>query len=347
MEKKATIYDVANACGLSSATVSRVLSHSSYPVRQSTREKVLKTAKALNYMPNMYGQALKTQQVRDIGIIVPNISNAYYSVLLQGMYDKMIEEGYTPILLNSYRNAEIEEKNIALLLRKQVQGIIIVSISSNAKAIRNALEYGCQVVVVEQDLPVDCLKICFNFHKGAYMAVSHLVENGHKSIGFIGAPLDRPSRVQMLDGYRQGLADARLPILEEFIHLSGHETDSANVYEFENGRAAADEFCRRKDRPTGYVCINDMTALGAIKAFTGYGLRVPQEVSVIGFDNIPYAKIAVPELTSIDQSAYEMGSMSCSMLIERIQEPTKPYCSIVLEPRLIVRHSVAQAPKQG
>ena len=345
MVKKATIYDVAKVCGVSGATVSRVLSNSSYPVSQSTRGKILKAAKALNYTPNAYGRALKTQQVRDIGIIVPNISNSYYAMLLQGVYDHVIKKGYTPILLNSYSDPEIEKKNIALLMQKQVGGIIIASIGVNANAVQRAVDLGYQVVAVEQDSSVDCLKVGFNFHRGAEMAVAHLVENGHRAIGFIGAPLDRPSRVQMLEGYRQALSDAGLPVREDYIHLSGQELGAgAVIYEFENGMAVAGKFCEMEDRPTGYVCINDMTALGAMKAFSNHGLRVPQDVSIIGFDNIPYAKIAVPELTSIDQSAYEMGAISSDMLIEHIKDPDKAVSPTILEPKLIVRQSVARAP---
>lgn len=342
IEKKATIYDVANACEVSAATVSRVLSSSTYPVKAATKEKILQVAKQLNYTPNLLGKALKTRQVRDIGVIVPNISNSHYSLLLQGVYDKVIEEGYTPILLNSYRNPEIEEKNIELLMRKQTRGIIIVSISSNTAAIKNAISHGCQVVMIEQDTDVDCLKIGFNFRKGAYLAAQHLIENGHKKIGFIGAPLDRPSRVQMLEGYKQSLIDANLPVIDKFIHLNSQEIDGASIYEFENGMAAAKGFCDKSDRPTGYMCINDMTALGAMKAFTQHGLKIPEDVSVIGFDNIPYAKIAIPELTTIDQCAYEMGILSSRMLIEHIEDVTKPNVSVVLEPTLVVRHSVGR-----
>lgn len=338
--EKATIYDIAQHCGLSTATVSRVLSGSSYPVKPKTRERVLKAAEEMHYVPNVFGQALKTQQSHDVGIIIPNLSNSYYPTLLQGIYDNLISSGYNPILYNSYRRPEIEEKNIQLLMQKQVRGIIVVSINPDTTALQRALDFGYHIVVVEQDVDVKCVKVNFNFEAGAYKATQCLIENGHRKIGFIGAPLDRSSRVKMLDGYQHCLRDHGIDVRSDYIRLDSKEVDSGEIYEFKNGISVATQFCAMADRPTGYLCINDMTALGAIKGFSLAGLRVPEDVSVFGFDNIPYAEIATPELTTIDQCAYDMGAISSKILIESIEEPTKAHYSITLEPSVILRNSV-------
>ncbi|MEG0693679.1 MAG: LacI family DNA-binding transcriptional regulator [Oscillospiraceae bacterium] len=338
--KKSTIYDIAKACNMSTATVSRALNNTGYPVNEKTKALILKTAKELHYTPNMFGKNLKTRQSKDIGVIVPNISNPYYSTLLQGVYDDAISRGYNPILLNSFRNHEIETKNIDTLMQKQVCGIIIVSISQNSSAIQRALDYGCPVVVVEQDIDVNCIKVGFNFLKGAYLATQHLIENNHRKIGFIGAPLDRPSRVKMLNGYKQCLMEHQIPINEDYIMLENEENDVGQIYEFKNGIAAAKAFSNMKEYPTGYICINDMTALGAIKQFNKSALNVPEHISVIGFDNIPYAEISTPELTTIDQCAYDMGSFSARTLIESIEDPGKPHFSVTMEPSLVIRNTV-------
>ncbi len=338
--KKSTIYDIAKACNMSTATVSRALNNTGYPVHEKTKALIVKTAKELNYTPNMFGKNLKTQQSKDIGIIVPNISNPYYSTLLQGIYDDAITRGYNPILFNSYRKPEIETKNINILMQKQVCGMIIVSISKDAAAIQNALDYGCRVVVVEQDIDVNCIKVGFNFLKGAYMATLNLIQNNHKKIGFIGAPLDRPSRIKMLMGYKQCLEEHGIAINENYIKLENEENDIGQIYEFKNGIAAAKAFCDMEDRPTGYICINDMTALGAIKQFNNSGLNVPDDVSVIGFDNIPYAEISTPELTTIDQCAYDMGAFSARTLIESIEDVGKPHFSVTMEPSIVIRNTV-------
>lgn len=341
LNKKATIYDIAKACGFSSATVSRALNDSGYPVNEKTKQIVLAAAKELCYTPNMFGKNLKTQQSKDIGIIVPNISNPYYSTLLQGIYDDALMRGYTPILLNSYRDSEVENKNINTLMQKQVCGMIVVSISPNKSMLQSAVDYGCRVVIVEQDIDIDCIKIGFNFQKGAYLATRHLIENGHRKLGFIGAPLDRESRIKMLEGFKQCLKDFDIPIIGDFIMLSTEEKDAGQIYEFKNGIEAVNRFVAMDNRPTGYLCINDMTALGAIKQFTKCNIRVPQDVSIIGFDNIPYSEISIPELTTIDQCAYDMGLLSSKNLIESIEDPSKPLFSVTMEPTLVVRNTVA------
>lgn len=339
---KATIYDIAQYCGLSTATVSRVLSGSEYPVRQKTRELVLKAAEELHYVPNVFGQALKTQQSKDIGIIIPNLSNSYYPTLLQGIYDTVIAAGYNPILYNSYRRPQIEEQNILQLMQRQVRGIIVVSINPDTTMLRRALDQGYHVVVVEQDVDVDCAKINFNFEAGAYKATQSLIDNNHRKIGFVGAPLNRPSRIKMLTGYKHCLADNGIKPNEEYIHLADEELESGEIYEFKNGMACAEFFVSMEDRPTACICINDMTALGLIKGFTDSGLRVPDDVSVFGFDNIPFSAISTPTLTTVDQRAYDMGSLSSKVLIENIEEPGKSQFSITLEPSIVQRDSVKQ-----
>ncbi len=225
-------------------------------------------------------------------------------------------------------------------MAKQVCGILLVSIGNHTEPIRRAIEHGCQVILMEQDLDVDCVKVGFNFYQGAYMATRFLIEHHHRRIGFIGAPLDRSSRIRMLEGYRQALTDHHIREIPRDICLSETERDDTRIYEFENGRAAATYFIGMEDRPTGYVCVNDMTALGAIRTFQSAGLSVPQDVSIIGFDNIPYSEISSPRLTTIDQCTYNMGSLSTRMLVESIEEPTKPRASVTLEPTLVERDSV-------
>ena len=338
--KKTTIYDIAEACRVSAATVSRVLNNSGYPVSKKTKLVILEAAKRLNYTPNAFGRNLKSQQSKDLGVIVPNISNPYYSTLLQGIYDNAILKGYNIILCNSYRDPECEERNIRMLMQKQVCGIIVISINKNPCAIQSALDYGCKVVIVEQNIDVSCIKVEFNFFQGAYIAAKNLIEKNHRKIGFIGAPLDRSSRVKMLDGYKQCLCDHDIPVNDDYIKLSTVEKDDGQLFEISNGKAIANEFSAMKDRPTGYICINDMTALSAMHQFQENGFRVPDDLSIIGFDNIPYSEISTPKLTTVDQRAYDMGAVSIKLLMESIEEPNSLHYSVRLEPSLIERRSV-------
>ena len=342
VQKKTTIYDIAKECNVSIATVSRVLNNADYPVKLETKALIKAAAQRLCYTPNLLGKNLKFQSSKDIGIIVPNVSNSYYTTLLQGIYDHAIERDYNIILCNSYRDAHIEEKNIDILMQKQVGGIIIVSINENVQPIRQAMQFGCKVVVVEQDVDMACSKVGFNFHKGGYLAAAHLIENGHRRIGFVGAPLDRRSRIDMLQGYKDCLAQAGIPIVDEYISLENTESELGEIFEFKNGRHAVQKFLQLAKRPTGYVTLNDMTAMGVIREFAKNGYSVPEDISVVGFDNIPFCEVISPELTTVDQCAYDMGNMATKTLIDEIEHKSRVNISIILEPTLVRRKTVAK-----
>ena len=341
--KRPTIHDVARLCGVSTATVSRVLNAADYPVSAALRERVLAAANELHYTPNLFGKALKTSSSRDLGVIVPNMTNPYYAMLLQGVYDVALKEEYHVILCSANRDPKLEAESLRTLRAKQVDGILLASINADPSAVEEALRFGCPVVAMEQAVTAPCIQVGFDYRQGAYLATKHLVEHGHQRIGFIGAPLDRPSRRSMLAGYLDCLKEYGCQIREEDIMLPTLEQEQTQVYEFANGAACAEAFCAMVSRPTGFVCINDMTALGAMGRFSDKGLRIPEDVSVIGFDNIPYCEISTPALSTIDQHAYEMGSMSARLIIEHIRWPEKAQYSVTLMPTLIERASVAAA----
>lgn len=333
MGKQATLKDIARLSGLSIATVSRVLGDSDYVVSESTRQRVLTAARQLNYMPNELGKSLKTRSTRDIGVILPNITNPYYAQLLEGITDEATRQGYHILLCSSHRNAPREAENISTLLSKRVDGILLSSINPDPEAVRRALSVGCRLLAIEQPIPLDCPQIGFDYFSGAVMAVRHLISLGHRDIGFIGAPLDRPSRRMMLEGYRASLMESGIAPQPEWEMLSGVESERAGIYEIENGGDGARAFLRMPRFPTGYVCINDMTAMGAMRAFLAAGLSIPGDISIVGFDNIPYCELSTPALTTIDQHAYELGALAFRRLI------SEDASSDSLPPSLVVRGS--------
>ncbi|MBQ2955546.1 MAG: LacI family DNA-binding transcriptional regulator [Clostridia bacterium] len=333
MSRQATLRDIARHCGLSIATVSRVLSDSDYVVSEATRQRVLASAEQLHYMPNELGKSLKTSSTRDIGVILPNITNPYYALLLQGITDEADRQGYHVLLCSSHRNAPREADNISRLLSKRVDGILLSSINPDPEAVRRAVSVGCRLLALEQPIPLDCPQVGFDYRLGAMMATEHLLSLGHRRIGFLGAPLDRPSRRMMLEGYRAALTNAGIAPNPDYEMLSGIESERPGIYEIENGRESAQLFMHMSPMPTGYIAINDMTAIGAMRAFTSAGLRIPEDISVIGFDNIPYCELSAPPLTTIDQHAYSLGSLALRCLLDR-DEP-----SSALPPTLVERCS--------
>lgn len=339
--KKPTIYDVAKHANTSTATVSRILNNVDYPVSDTLREMVLASVAALEYTPNLIGRQLKTSMNKDIGVIVPNISNQYYPLLLLGVEDIARERGYNVLLCNSHRDAQSEKKYLEVMYQKQVRGIILSSVSDDHEYAKSLLKKGVNIVAFEQDIPIACSKIHFNYYAGGYMAVKHLIDLGHREIGFICSPLSKHSRKKVYEGYLAAFKEYQLPVCDTFIFISDVEDErNEQIYEFKNGELLAQRAMYQGKLPSAFLCINDMTAFGVIREFTKNGIRVPEDISIIGFDNIPTSAMISPPLTTIDQCTYAMGAITSEVLINKLEDNSRENVSIMLEPSLIIRDSV-------
>jgi len=346
LKKRATLRDVANYCQLSLATVSRVLANSDYNVSEKARKAVWEAAKTLHYTPNALGRNLKTQNTRTIGVIIPNITNPYYAQLLLGIGDKAMQAGYNILLCNSYRLGEVENKGLEMLISERAAGILLVSIGCNYNLIQHAQDLSIPVVTLEQTLSCKEESFChigFDYFSGAKLAVDYLYTKGHRRIAFVGAPPIYHSRREMLAGYRAALAEKSIPTPVPLEWLGIDETDTTQLYELGNGEACAQSFTKLPDPPTAYLCINDQSAIGLIKGLQALGIRVPEDVSVIGFDNIPQGALLTPALTTIDQHAYQMGALGFEKLLAQIQNPDIKPESVTLSPQLVERDSVRNA----
>lgn len=341
--QKATIYDIAKLAHTSTATVSRVLSDSTYPVKDELKQRVLNAAKNLNYTPNLLGRQLKTNITRDIGIIIPNISNQFYPLLLLGVEDVAREKGYNVLLCNSLRNSQNERKYLTSLFEKQIKGVIISSITKNQDYLKSLQQKGLKIVAFDQGITLDCSKISFDFYSGGYMAAEHLIKLGHKKIAFLTAPLTRYSRKKIFEGFMNCLKDNHVSIPNEYILVSEVEEESREqIYEFKNGKYLIEKLLQSGSiLPTALFCINDMTAFGAIQKLTANSIWVPKDISVMGFDNIPASEMLTPPLTTIDQSAYETGALAAELLISNLENTKDKNVEILLKPKLIVRGSTS------
>lgn len=339
--KNVTIYDIAKAANTSTATVSRVLSNSDYPVSDKLKQRVLEAAEKLSYTPNLLGRQLKTNEINDIAVIIPSITNHFYPLLLLGVENAAREKGYNVLLCNSLRNPENEKKYLSSLFQKQIKGIIISSITENHNFLKKLQQKGLKVVAFDQGTSLDCCKVSFDFYTGGYMAAEHLLELGHKKIAFFSAPLTRRSRNQVYEGFIQCLKDNNVKQFKENILISHKEEESHDqVYEFKNGKQLTRKMlATTNELPTAIFCINDMTAFGVIQELSNNNISVPHDISVMGFDNIPMAEITTPPLTTIDQPAYEMGTLSAEMLIRNLENPNAPNAEIILKPTLVARSS--------
>ena len=341
-KKKITIYDVAKHCGVSVATVSRIVNNADYPVSNELRLRVQASVRELNYKPNMLGRYLKSNRADEVGVIIPNISNFYYPDLIAGINDSLIHSGYNVLLCTSYRNPEYEKKQFLSLLQKQVKGIVMSTVSDDTSWIEEVNTDGVTVVAIEQPLYAPTHRVCFNYYGGGYMAARYLVEMGHREIAFISAPLTYPSRRQRLDGFLAGLRESGIELTQNYLRISDYEQEDESTYEFNIGCRLAEKLMQLDTPPTAIFCINDMMAIGAIRGLQNWGIRVPQDVSVLGFDNMTISKMITPALTTIDQCTREIGVRAIELLQKSFENPGTPLETVRFKPKLVERESVAR-----
>jgi LacI family transcriptional regulator len=339
MKKPTTIHDIARAANVSSATVSRVLSNSGYPVSKPLREKILSVAAELNYIPNMIGKQLKKNTSNTIGVIVPTIVNPFYSSVVFGIEEVARQNHFTVMACNTLQDPALEEEYIRTVLEKQVKGLIISSISSEKTLLKQAISLGLHVIAIDQNIEEDGIsQIEFDYRKGGYLATKYLQEKGHRKIGYVTSRLDRPSRKRIYQGYLEAMREAGLePLVEEAKAEEGYSA----VYEFDTGKRLTQQLLEHEDQPTAIFACNDMMAFGVIHELTRRGIDVPGQISVMGFDGIEVGQMIHPPLTTIKQPDYEMGKMACKMLVGRMNGEESHQFDVMLQPKLLERSSVA------
>lgn len=343
MAKPITIKDVAEKAGVSVATASRVLSDSSYPVRPALRQRVKEAADALEYSPNAFAQALRGDVCKDIALIIPNLSNPFYLQAVLGAGEALEQDAYSIRFCNTMHDPERERSFIRQLYDRQVRGVILSSVAQdNAQFVNKYIQKGMKFVLLDQQLPdVEVPAIDYDSRAGAKLAMEHLLELGHKKIAFATTPLVRFTRQEIYAGYCKALTAAGISpdpalLYERAIDKAGRGSD----YELNIGRQIAEDFLQDGCPATAIVCINDMVAIGLIQTLTLHGIRVPEDVSVVGFDDIPLAGAYVPALTTVHNPAQEMGRLAAIMLLDALRsEDSAMALTMRLSPKLMVRNS--------
>ena len=337
-----TIYDVAAHANVSPATVSRVFGKSGYPVSEVTHDKVMAAAISLGYAPAIKAT---TRLGKKVAVITPNLDNPYYVSLITGLEYSLRLYGILMLLVNSNGDIEIERKTLQDITKQHVCGVIVVPCSDDIEHIKNAAVNGMSVVMLEHDEQDTCCSVNFNYRAGGAMAVQYFVERGCKTIGFIGSPLTRYSRLELFEGFKSELQARGIGLDRRYVYISDKET-RANAsqgyynYEHKNAIAQINYAIESKNLPQGIFCANDITAICIMQQLQQKGYQIPGDVSIIGFDNIQFSEITYPALTTIDQCIYEMGSMAADLLTKRLNNTQHKNVSTMLQPKLIVRQSV-------
>lgn len=345
-KKDVTITDIANLAGTSVTTVSRILSGSSLPIRKSLQEKVLEIAQAEGYVHKAQRRSReKRPLVREIALIIPNVSNPYYTLLLDGVQGVAARHGFALLLCNTQRDAGKEAEFLESLIDKRVQGVIAVSINSNSEHLKRYQDLGNFIVSIEQNLPIDCCRIDFNYYRSGLQAADHLYGLGHRRFALFSSPINRYSRSELRRGYVDGLKTHGIAPQDILVLEAEHEEEvSDSIYEFQNGKDLAMRMLAQSPHPTAIFCNNDMTAFGAMQALQRKGYAIPDDFSIVGFDNIPFCQVVSPPLTTVDQCTAQIGSFACDTLIKRLTGELTTNASMVFEPTLVVRESTDKSP---
>ena len=347
VEGKITIQKVAELAGTSVSTVSRVLSNPWYPVADETREKVIQAVKNSGYESSSGSRYSKKALNQDIGVILPNFSNPFYSQVILGLEKEFKNSGFNLLVYNSLRDSNYEYILLKSLQQKGIERVIISSFMQDSKRLKTFTERGMKLIFLDQKVADMENYIRFEYREGAYIAIKYLYELGHRNFGLAMTPLIRWSRREILLGFKSALEDLGLSYSEEMILSANNDWESEIEedlsYDIKSGMMKARELLRKAPQTTALLCVNDMVAFGLIQELQRHDVAVPQDVSVIGFDDIPFAAMFTPALTTIRCSGIEIGQLAAQLLKQQITGNIESGFDMKLAARLIERKSTARA----
>jgi LacI family transcriptional regulator len=328
----ATVADIARAAGVSVATVSRVL-NSSPKVAQPTRRRVLRVLDELGYAPNNLARNLRARALRVFGLVIPDIRNPVYTALQRGVEDVARASGFFVLLANTDEAPEREAEYLRMLLAERVAGVIVVP-TANARLedVRSLLRARIPVVALDRPLPgaeVDTVQP--DRGRGVWLAVEHLHAHGHTAIGLLNGPADLASAMQRGDAFHAALRTRGL--------ADGSAVQAHGDFREEGGYQAAKTLLDSAHRPTALLVANNLMALGAIRAAAELGIRIPDDLALIAFDETEWAAFVAPPLTTVAHPVHELGRTAAELLERRLAEPDRPSVTVLLRPKLVVRAS--------
>lgn len=345
LKKTVRLSDVARSAGVTSMTVSRVVNKTGY-VSEETREKVLRAVKELNYRPNGLARGLKRQRTDTIGLVLGDIANPYSAELARSIRDITAERGYNLFICISEHSAKEDVAAFESLTDHQVDGIIVATRSNRIgdEYLHEMIERGIPVVCIGRDFQDENAdSVTADALNGGFQATQHLIDLGHKKIAFIGATLGSGASLKRFQGYLKALQHNDLPIEERFITGNVEANEDAPGYSTEKlGYEAMKRILVLPNRPTAVFARNDFTAIGAINAIKESGLNIPNDISIVGFDDIPMAMHTYPALTTVRQPTRRQGTLAAEFLLRRIE--AKSFVEReekILECELIVRESTS------
>jgi LacI family transcriptional regulator len=324
---------VAERAGVSISTVSHVINNTRV-VSDEVRRRVLGIIDELRYVPSAVARSLKNDKTNTIGVLVPNSSNPYFAELIRWIEDAAFELGYNIILCNAHGGGHKQTAFLRLLMEKRIDGLVLVASGADDEQDLLLRHESVPIIQLERALPgLGADLILSGQEDGAWQATRHLIELGHRNIACVSGPADLPRSRERVGGFMRAMGEAGLPVPESAIVHA--EFTSAG------GHAAFGSLLARPQRPTAVFVTSDLMAIGVLCAACGAGVRVPDELSVVGYDDIGGACYAAPPLTTIAPPKREMARLAIRQLIERIRGGHEPQRRVALASSLVVRASTA------
>jgi LacI family transcriptional regulator len=331
---KITIFDVAEASGVSYGTVSRVINNDPH-VRAATRARVLAAIERLGYVINRQAQSLARGQNHVIGVLVPELGNGYIGEIMRGIDSELEHAGYDLMLYTTHRRAAKESTYVASLAQGVVEGLLLVLPRNPADylGVLSSRKFP-HVLIDHQGVDTSSPAVGAANWQGGFVATEYLIGLGHERIGFITGWMDLGCTQDRLAGYKAALRAHHLPEIPELVYEGDFFQNS--------GVAGASALLDLPEPPTAIFASNDVMAMGAMDAIRHRGMRIPDDISVVGFDNIPQAAVVYPPLTTVQQPLEQMGRVATQVLLDMLSNPEKKITRLELPTELIIRSSASQ-----
>lgn len=326
-----TIYDIAKRAGVSTATVSKVFNNSGR-ISEKTRKKVIEIGQELNYQPSVLASALTGKKTFTIGLLIPDVVNPFFAELARSVEDRAHELGFNLVICNTDNHMSKEIKYVQLLRQKSVDGIIVATGVRNDEFLKELIEQHVPIALIAREMSVLAAStVLVDDFAGGYTATSHLIELGHRDIAIIAENISVSSSKERVRGYRHALEENGLLFDDQLVVLS--------EFSVETGRKVSREILSEARRPTAIFACNDLLAIGAMQAAKELNIKIPDELSIVGFDNTILATITDPPMTTIAQPIQAMGRQVVDLITQEINEEHEVKQRVVLLPELIVRQS--------
>jgi LacI family transcriptional regulator len=331
MSRRVTIDDVAEKAGVSYQTVSRVINNRP-DVSPATRRRVQNVILEMGYRPSRVARSLATARTATIGLMVPDIANPFFSDVARGVEQSAYDKGYSVLLCNTNEDLHREVEVLQMLDDKQVDGVIVCGLRQESAPLRDAMARFSAAVLVNRRLKIGPLPtVLIDDVRGGYLATRHLLRSGHRVIGYVAGPPTSYSGRRRAEGYRQAFAELGL------LPQSGWTCHCLPIVE--DGTVAVQQLIHQQPDITGLFCYNDLVAVGALRACAALGLRVPDDMAIVGYDDIQLAALMTPALTTCHIPRNDIGRLALDLLLRQINGSQENTTVIDIEPQLIIRES--------